>query len=149
VRSAKAAGRDRVLPADAHGGAASQRLDVVVVEDDPVLGGLLMNSLETRGYSTHWLSDGQEAVIALSGAEPVLSPSLVLLDVDLPNLDGLSVLRRLAEDDVLESTRVILLTARAGEQEIVGALEVGAFDYVAKPFSLPVLMQRVRSALRR
>lgn len=62
---------------------------------------------------------------------------------------ALSILRRLAEDDVLGRTRVILLTARAGEQEVVGALELGAFDYVAKPFSLPVLMQRVRSAMRR
>lgn len=73
----------------------------------------------------------------------------MLLDVDLPGLDGLSVLRRLARDDVLSRTRVIMLTARAGEAEVVEALELGAFDHVAKPFSVPVLMQRVRCALRR
>jgi len=149
VRAAKASGRDRVLPAGAHAEAETHPFDVVVVEDDEVLAGLLIDSLETRGYRTRWLKDGQDALTALSGAEPDVSPALVLLDVDLPGLDGLSVLRRLAEDDVLSRTRVILLTARAGEQEVVGALELGAFDYVAKPFSLPVLMQRVRSAMRR
>lgn len=110
---------------------------------------MLIESLETRGHRTRWLNDGQEAVAALSGAAPEISPSLLLLDVDLPGLDGLSVLRRLARDDVLSRTRVIMLTARAGEAEVVEALELGAFDHVAKPFSVPVLMQRVRRALRR
>jgi len=72
-----------------------------------------------------------------------------VLDVDLPGLDGLSVLRRLARDDVLADTRVIMLTARSGEAEVLEALELGAFDHVAKPFSVPVLMQRIRRALRR
>jgi len=92
----------------------------------------LIESLETRGHRTRWLNDGQEAVAALSGAAPEISPSLLLLDVDLPGLDGLSVLRRLARDDVLSRTRVIMLTARAGEAEVVEALELGAFDHVAK-----------------
>jgi len=144
--TAKAAGRNRVLPA---GDTAPERPEVVVVEDDPALAGVLIDSLETRGYRTRWIDDGQEAVAALAGASPEVSPALVVLDVDLPGLDGLSVLRRLARDDVLSATRVIMLTARSGETEVLEALELGALDHVAKPFSVPVLMQRIRRAVRR
>ena len=149
LERAKEVGRDRVLPSASLTDVETQSLDVVVVDDDEALGEILMNSLETRGYRAQLLTDGQEAIERLSGATPELTPSLIMLDVDLPGLDGLSVLRRLAADDVLSSTRVIMLTARAGETEVVAALELGAFDHVAKPFSLPVLMQRVRRALRR
>ena len=145
---AKAEGRNRVLPAGS-ARSGSQHPDVVVVEDDPALASLLVESLETRGHRTSWLDDGQEAVAALAGASPDISPDLILLDVDLPGLDGLSILRRLAADGVLSRTRVIMLTARAGETEVLEALELGAFDHVAKPFSVPVLMQRVRRALKR
>jgi diguanylate cyclase (GGDEF)-like protein len=147
--TAKAAGRNRVLSAGSKVGAAPEGPDVVVVEDDPTLASVLIDSLETRGYSTRWIDDGQEAVAALAGASPEVSPALVVLDVDLPGLDGLSVLRRLARDDVLSGTRVIMLTARSGEAEVLEALELGACDHVAKPFSVPVLMQRIRRALRR
>ena len=84
---------------------------------------------------------------ALTGPDPELRPELILLDVDLPGLDGISVLRQLARDGVLDRSRVIMLTARAGETEVLEALELGAVDHVAKPFSVPVLMQRVRRAL--
>jgi DNA-binding response OmpR family regulator len=138
-----------VLPAGSKVRAVPEGPDVVVVEDDPALAGVLIDSLETRGHRTRWIDDGQEAVAALAGASPQVSPDLVVLDVDLPGLDGLSVLRRLARDDVLSGTRVIMLTARSGEAEVLEALELGAFDHVAKPFSVPVLMQRIRRALRR
>ena len=147
--TAKAAGRNRVLPVGSKVGAAPECPDVVVVEDDPMLAGVLIDSLETRGYRTRWIDDGQEAVSALAGASPEVSPALIVLDVDLPGLDGLSVLRRLARDDVLRSTRVIMLTARSGEAEVLEALELGAYDHVAKPFSVPVLMQRIRRTLKR
>ena len=147
--TAKAAGRDRVLPAASKVTDAPEGPEVVVVEDDPALAGVLVDSLETRGHRTRWIDDGQEAVAALAGASPEISPELVVLDVDLPGLDGLSVLRRLAREDVLSATRVIMLTARSGEGEVLEALELGAFDHVAKPFSVPVLMQRIRRALTR
>ncbi len=145
---AKAAGRDPVLPAGLEAGAEVGGPDVVVVEDDQALASLLVDSLQTRGHRTRWLADGQEAVKALVEANAGTAPRLVVLDVDLPGLDGLSVLRRLAGEGVLSRTRVIMLTARAGEAEVLEALELGAFDHVAKPFSVPVLMQRVRRALR-
>lgn len=146
---AKARGGDRVLPASAAAQVAPSQADIVVVDDDDLLAGLLTDSLHTRGYQTLRFGDGREAVDALSGAAPRVSPALILLDVDLPGLDGLSVLRQLARDGVLDRTRVIMLTAHSGEAEIVESLELGAIDHVSKPFSVPVLIQRVRRALRR
>ena len=145
----KEQGGDRVLPV--HPGADSEagRPDIVVVDDDDVLAGLLIDSLQTRGYRTQRFADGQQAADALSGASPTVAPSLILLDVDLPGLDGLAVLRRLAKDGVLERTRVIMLTAHSGEAEVVEALELGACDHVSKPFSVPILIQRIRRALKR
>lgn len=143
---AKSTGRDRVLPAG-HAPAPIGVADVVVVEDDEVLAALLLHSLRTRGYSTRWLAEGDGALTALTGEAPECRGRVVLLDVDLPGLDGVSVLRRLAADGVLERTRVIMLTARSGEDEVLHALELGASDHVAKPFSIPVLMQKLRRAL--
>ena len=147
--AAKAAGRDRVLPADSTTSAlAPDAPDVVIVEDDTAMANVLIESLKTRGHRPHWINDGREALAALGGDSPALTPALVVLDVGLPGLDGLSVLRGLARDNVLSRTRVIMLTARSVEAEVVEALELGAFDHVAKPFSVPVLMQRIRRALR-
>jgi DNA-binding response OmpR family regulator len=119
-----------------------------MVDDDETLADLLLHAMETRGYRTYWFKDGQDAITMLGGPTPGLRARVILLDVDLPGLDGLSVLRRLAQDDVVRHTRVIMLTVRAAETEILTALELGAFDHVAKPFSLPVLIQRIRRALR-
>jgi diguanylate cyclase (GGDEF)-like protein len=145
---AKEAGRDRVVPA---GWSANQpgtdRVDVVVVEDDEAVAALLLHSLETRGLVARWIAEGTEAAELLSGPSPQLRGRVVLLDVDLPGLDGLAILRALAQAGTLRRTRVVMLTARAGEPEILEALEVGAFDHVPKPFSVPVLMQKVRRAL--
>lgn len=147
---AKEAGRDRVLPVGwrPEQGPAERRADVVVVDDDEPLAALLLYALETRGYRTRWLKDGEEAATLLAGPNPSLRAQVLLLDVDLPGLNGLSVLRRLAQDGVARHTRVIMLTVRSAEAEVVAALELGAFDHIAKPFSLPVLMQRVRRALQ-
>jgi DNA-binding response OmpR family regulator len=73
---------------------------------------------------------------------------VVLLDADLPGVDVPAVLRTLSRDRVLERTRVIVLTVRSHESEVVQALDEGAFDHVAKPFSVPILLQRVRRAMR-
>jgi diguanylate cyclase (GGDEF)-like protein len=147
---AKEAGRDRVLPAGwtPEAPAAAEQLDVLVVEDDHALARLLMHALETRGYAARWMADGREAADALTGSRPALRARLVLLDVDLPGMDGHAVLRALARDRVLERTRVIVLTVRAHEAEVVQALEEGAFDHVSKPFSVPILLQRIRRALK-
>jgi diguanylate cyclase (GGDEF)-like protein len=148
--AAKAAGRDRVLPAGwtpAHG-EGPRTVDVLVVEDDPAIARLLQHALETRGLRHEWVSSGERAAALLTSPTPELRARVVLLDVDLPGLDGLGVLRLMARERMLERTRVIMLTVRTHEAEVVRALEMGAFDHVSKPFSVPVLLQRIRRALK-
>jgi DNA-binding response OmpR family regulator/HPt (histidine-containing phosphotransfer) domain-containing protein len=147
-RGAEAAGGDRLALAGAPRG-GTERVDVALVEDDGVLAQLVLDGLQVRGYSTRWIADGDEAARTLGGARPLLKADLVLLDWDLPARDGLTVLRGLAADGALAATRVIMLTARASQREILSALELGASDHVAKPFSLAVLMQRVERVLAR
>ncbi|MCL4414166.1 MAG: response regulator [Actinobacteria bacterium] len=146
--AAKALGRSRVLPAgewrDVHG--YDRLVDVVVVEDDDVVAELLMHALADSGYRSLRVNDGQAAVELLTDASRQ-PPRLVLLDISLPSLDGFAVLEHLRRTGMLEATRVIVLTARSSEEEILRALAAGAFDHVGKPFSLPVLMHRVRRAL--
>jgi diguanylate cyclase (GGDEF)-like protein len=148
--AAKEAGRDRVLPAgwSPERGEGPRTVDVLVVEDDAAIARLLQHALETRGLRHEWIDNGQKAAAMLTGPAPELRARVVLLDVDLPGLDGLGVLRLLAAERMLERTRVIVLTVRSHEAEVVRALELGAFDHVAKPFSVPVLLQRIRRALR-
>ena len=121
--------------------------DIVVVEDDVALGTLLTQTLDERGYNTHWIQDGAEAAELLTGEDPSLRASLIILDVGLPGMDGLTLLRQLARDKITRRTRVLMLTARAAESEVVKALELGAFDHVPKPFSVSELIHRVRRAL--
>jgi len=148
---AKAAGRDRVLTAGRGlSGPPGDRItdvDVVVVDDDEVVGALLRHTLEARGYRSRWIQDGAEAVEVLCGTRRTVRASVLLLDVGLPGLDGVAVLRRLREDGALRRTRVIMLTSRSSEGEVLETLELGAFDHVAKPFSVPVLMHKIRGAL--
>ena len=146
---AKSAGRDRVLPARKLPDRRSDLVDVVIVEDDDIMGALLVQALDTRGYLTRRYRDGAEAVAALTGPDKQVRAGVVLLDVDLPGLDGVAVLRRLQEDGAAGRTRVLMLTARASEADVLETLELGAFDHVAKPFSVPVLMQKIRRALER
>jgi diguanylate cyclase (GGDEF)-like protein len=148
--AAKQAGRDRVLPAgwEPGQGDGPRTVDVLVVEDDPAIARLLQHALETRGLRHEWVDNGETAARLLTGSTPELRARVVLLDVDLPGLDGLGVLRVLARERMLDRMRVIVLTVRTHEAEVVRALELGAFDHVSKPFSVPVLLQRIRRALR-
>jgi diguanylate cyclase (GGDEF)-like protein len=143
--SAKAAGRAQVVAAERR--APSEHADVVCVEDDQALVELLLTTLQTHGYTARAISDGERARSVLCGSHPALRCRVLLLDVDLPGLDGHSLLRQLARQGLLGSMRVIMLTARASELETLKTLELGAFDHVAKPFSLPVLIHRVKRAI--
>lgn len=146
IRGAGRAGVDRVVPTGWRSDVDPAVVDVLLVEDDEELGTLLMHSLRTQGMRGAHVADGAAAVEILTGRES-LRARVVLLDVDLPGLNGLDVLERLAAAGVLGTSRVIMLTARAGEAETLAALRLGAFDHVGKPFSLPVLIHRVRRAL--
>ena len=129
-----------VLPAPAG-------LDVLIVEDDVLLVELLSRALQGQGWTVRSVSDGAAALAAVD--RPGTRPALVLLDIDLPALDGFGVLRGLAARGLLPDLPVLVLTARAGEPDIVAALELGARDHVAKPFSLPVLLARVARTVPR
>lgn len=122
-------------------------VDVLVVDDDDLVAELVDHAFTARGWSTERLADGAEAAQRLLAPGPPPA-RVVVLDVGLPGLDGLSVLRQLRASGRLDRVRVVMLTLRSSEQEIIEALEMGAFDHVAKPFSLPVLCHRVQRALR-
>jgi DNA-binding response OmpR family regulator len=115
---------------------------VLVVEDDTTLASTLRYNLEREGYVCLVAGDGVRA-LELARRE---RPALILLDVMLPGVDGLEVCRRLRGES---SVPIIMLTARVEETDRVVGLEVGADDYVTKPFSVRELMARVRAALRR
>lgn len=150
LAQAKSMGRGRVLPAgwtpDRAG--PTEWSDIVIVDKDAALAGLLQHSFEQNGWSTTWFEDAEAVTAALCGPYPLLRAGVVLLEVDLPGRDGFSVLRALARDDVLARTRVLMITARANESEVLKAFDLGATDHVAKPFSVQVLLQRVRRTLR-
>lgn len=146
VRKSKDTGGERVLAAGWSDEGNAQVVDVVLVEDDEVLAGLLVHSLYTRGLRVLHLTDGKEALARLTGTTR-LRPRVVVLDVDLPGMNGLDVLGQLNAGGLLSHLRVLMLTARAGELEVLESLRRGAFDHVAKPFSLPILIQRIRRAL--
>jgi DNA-binding response OmpR family regulator len=104
--------------------------------------------MESRNMRVATFSDGATAAQALTGAVPEVQARIILLDVDLPSLNGLDVLRRLSAVEVTRASSVIMLTARTGERDVLAALELGAIDHIAKPFSVPVLMHKVRTLLR-
>jgi len=115
---------------------------ILVVEDEHELAALIRRQLEGEGYSALVAHDGHTALLLAAQVQP----DLLILDWMLPGLDGLTVMRRLRERSAVP---VLMLTARDDEADRVLGLEVGADDYLTKPFSLRELMARVRAILRR
>ncbi|HEX5483297.1 MAG TPA: response regulator, partial [Terriglobia bacterium] len=146
---ARAAGGGKIAPAGWLPGGAKEAksLDATLVMRDEAQASLLLHSLESRGYCARWLPDGKTAEKMLAGSRPPLRSKVVVLDVDLPRLDGLSLLKKLAWDGILREARAIVLTAPSVVNEAQAALELGAYDYVAKPFNPPVVVQHIRRAL--
>ena len=144
---AKAAGGDRVHDSGALLQDDPERVDVVLVEDDDDISELVVHALRTRGYTVHRIADGLDAAVELAAARPELVAPVVLLDWDLPSVDGLQILRTMAANGTLRRTRVIMLTGRASQAELEEALSAGASDHVGKPFAVDVLLQRIRVAL--
>ena len=146
-RAAVSAGLVADVPIESVEARRAPDTDVVIVDDDSVLTDLLTYSLTARGYSVQVITDGSSALDSLTGATPKVHARVIILDVGLPEHDGLTVLRALARDGVTQRTRVIMLTARSLEREIVQALDLGAHDHIGKPFSVAVLMHRIVKAL--
>lgn len=129
-------------------GLLTRRVDVAIVDDDPALVSLLKHAMESRNLRVATYDNGETAAAALTGNVPEIQASVILLGVDLPALNGLEVLRRLKAVEVTRVSSVVMLTARTGERDVLTALELGAIDHIAKPFSVPVLMHKVRTVLR-
>ena len=146
MTATKRTGGDRVLPCGWDPDADPDVVDVLLVEDDEALAAVLTHAFTTRGMSAEHVADGRAALERLTGPDP-FTAKVVILDVDLPGLNGLDLLSRLGPQGVLGKSRVIMLTAYGSEPDVLAALRMGAFDHVSKPFSLPVLIQRVRRAL--
>ncbi|MBS0630539.1 MAG: two-component system response regulator CreB [Verrucomicrobia bacterium] len=121
---------------------ANSRATVLVVEDETAIAETIVYALKTEGFEPLWKTTGREALAALE-AQPV---ALVVLDVGLPDANGFDVCRELRKRHAVP---VIFLTARSGEVDRIVGLELGADDYVAKPFSPRELTARVRAVLRR
>jgi len=118
---------------------------VLVVEDDPDIAELVVRYLDKAGYSTTRVSSGRDALDSVR-TKP---PDLMVLDLMLPYIDGLEVCRLLRANDKTAVIPIIMLTARADESERIVGLEIGADDYLAKPFSPNELVARVKALLRR
>ena len=118
---------------------------VLVVEDEEDIRELVSYNLLKEGYQVAGVASGEDALAAIASKPP----DLVLLDLMLPGLDGLSVCRKLKADPQTDSIPVVLLTAKGEEADIVVGLNMGADDYITKPFSPKVLLARLRAVLRR
>jgi len=118
---------------------------ILVVEDDKHISRLVRYNLGKAGFDTIAAGDGQEALEALDRH----GVDLVILDIMLPKIDGLEVLKRLKQLDKLKNIPVLMLTAKAEEVDRVVGLELGADDYVTKPFSPRELVLRVKAVLKR
>jgi two-component system response regulator ResD len=115
---------------------------VLVVDDEPMVREVLARYLEKEGFAVDLAEDGEQAISVYEAARP----DLVLLDLMLPRLDGLEVFRRMR---AIAPTAIIMLTAKGEETDRVVGLELGADDYVTKPFSPREVVARVRAVLRR
>src|SRR2546429_1527144 len=119
--------------------------EVLVVEDEPDIRNLIVLHLAGEGCRCRTAKSGPEALREARTAPP----DLVVLDLMLPDLDGLEVCRRLRSDTTTATIPIIMLTAKADEVDRVVGLEMGADDYVVKPFSPKELIARIRAVLRR
>ena len=120
---------------------SAPRHNVVVIEDDPQIRRFLRTVLPAEGFDVHEAETGERGLVEAATRKP----DLVILDLGLPDLDGVEVVRRLRE---WSTVPVIILSARAREQDKVAALDAGADDYLTKPFGAGELLARLRVALR-
>jgi DNA-binding response OmpR family regulator len=120
----------------------ARKTTIVVADDDPQILKLVTRNLQLEGYATHAATNGQEALEAVQTAQP----DAVLLDVMMPKLDGFAVCQQVR---TFSTVPIIMITARGNDQDKVRGLDLGADDYLTKPFSVDELLARVRAVLRR
>ena len=118
---------------------------VLIIEDDRALADVLSYNLKQAGYEVLVASDGQDGITQAQ----LKSPDVVLLDLMLPVVDGLDVCRRLRSDALTRDLLIIMLTAKNEESDQLIGFSLGADDYVAKPFSVKILLERIKALRRR
>jgi two-component system phosphate regulon response regulator PhoB len=121
------------------------REHILVVEDEEEIQELIIYNLSKEGFRTSAVTSGEEA-LKRARAERL---DLILLDLMLPGMDGLDVCKALRKDEKTQTVPVVMLTAKGEESDVVTGLELGADDYIVKPFSPKVLVARIKSVLRR
>ena len=119
---------------------------IAVIEDDETIRTLLQMLLRNAGFTSVRAAERGDTGLELVRRH---KPDLVLLDLMLPGLDGLTICRRIRETPALANTRILMLTAKSEDADVVRGLELGADDYVTKPFSRSVLLARIQAVLRR
>src|SRR6201997_5516166 len=117
---------------------------ILIVDDNETNRDILVTRLSKHGYETLQAADGEEALASAAQHRP----DLMLLDVEMPKLDGFEVCRRLKKDPAMPFMPIILCTARAASQDVVTGLDAGADEYLTKPIDQAALVARVRSVLR-
>lgn len=118
---------------------------VLIVEDETAISTLLEYNLQKEGFETALAEDGDLAILMITER----TPDLILLDWMIPKLSGVEVCRRLRRKEATADVPIIMLSARGEEDDRVAGLDVGADDYLVKPFSMPELFARIRALLRR
>jgi two-component system, OmpR family, alkaline phosphatase synthesis response regulator PhoP len=128
-----------------YGMAASMSTRILVVDDEEDILELAEYNLAKEGFDVSVARSGEEALKKIASGKP----DLVVLDLMLPGVDGYEVARRIKRNPETDGIPIVMLTAKGGESDIVAGLELGAEDYVVKPFSPRVLVARIRTVLRR
>ena len=118
---------------------------VLIIEDEPSLQDILTYNLEAQGYHIAVFGNGIDGLEAIRKR----MPDIVLLDIMLPGMDGLEVCRHLRSDPVTKNIPVVMMTARGEEIDQLVGFQMGADDYVTKPFKIRILIERIKSLLRR
>lgn len=118
---------------------------VLVIEDDRSLADVLVYNLEQAGFEVFWAHDGQDGL----NQATLRLPDLIILDVMLPVLDGIEVCRQLRSREETTKTLILMLTAKGEESDQLIGFSMGADDYVVKPFSIKVLLERIKALRRR
>jgi two-component system, OmpR family, alkaline phosphatase synthesis response regulator PhoP len=122
-----------------------QKVKILLIEDEEDIASLIKLQAEIEGYKVHTEVDGLNGFLAAERERP----DLIVLDIMLPGLNGLDVCRKLKNHSELKNIPIIMISAKSEEIDVVLGLELGADDYVAKPFSLKVLFSRIKAVLRR
>lgn len=118
---------------------------VLLIEDDQALASVLQYNLKQAGYEVHLANEGNDGYLQAGR----ILPDLVVLDLMIPGIDGMEVCRRLRAGEETRQIPIIMLTARSAESDQLNGFDAGADDYVTKPFSVKVLLQRIQALQRR